>query len=109
MILLELMKILWGLMMYMGLVLRMIDQNWETNWILLMIPNLQSPEGGINQIYIVELILMYLMKELTLTLKLEALAGEPHEPSHLILLFSNIAVVSKSKPISKSDRHIISP
>ena len=46
--------------MYMGLVLRMIDQNWETNWILLMIPNLQSPKGGNNQIYIVEFILMYL-------------------------------------------------
>ena len=60
MILLELMKILWSLMMYMGLVLRMIDQNWETNWILLMIPNLQSPKGGNNQIYIVEFILMYL-------------------------------------------------
>ena len=66
MILLELMKILWSLMMYMGLVIRMIDQNWETNWILLMIPNLQSPEGGNNQIYIVELILMFLIKELTL-------------------------------------------
>ena len=52
--------------MYMGLVIRMIDQNWETNWILLMIPNLQSPEGGNNQIYIVELILMFLIKELTL-------------------------------------------
>ena len=66
MILLELMKILWGLMMYMGLVIRMIDQNWETNWILLMIQNLQSPEGGNNQIYVVELILMFLIKELTL-------------------------------------------
>ena len=66
MILLELMKILWSLMMYMGLVIRMIDQNWETNWILLMIPNLQSPEGGNNQIYIMELILMFLIKELTL-------------------------------------------
>ena len=66
MILLELMKILWSLMMYMGLVIRMIDQNWETNWILLMIQNLQSPEGGNNQIYVVELILMFLIKELTL-------------------------------------------
>ena len=67
MILLELMKILWSLMMYMGLVLRMIDQNWETNWILLMIPNLQSAEGGNVQIYILELILVYLMKELIQT------------------------------------------